>query len=44
MQHAIAGWPVTGCPFESQLERVTRNLRAGFRHIFDFFTNPAGAI
>jgi len=44
MQHAIAGWPVTGCPYETQLERLTRQLKASTRKLIDFFTNPAGAL
>lgn len=40
MQLAIAGWPIAGRHTESQLERLTRQLRAGWKGLIDFFTQP----
>lgn len=43
---AIAGGTRMGAfqLHESQLERLTRQLKASARKVIDFFTNPAGAI
>lgn len=32
--YAVAGWPVAGCS-ESQLDRITRRLRTGWRTLLN---------
>lgn len=42
MMYSIAGGTVMGFAQlnESQLERITRQIKAGARKVIDFFTNP----
>lgn len=39
-QFAIAGWPVAGCPTESQLDRITRKLRSVWKWLIDTLNQP----
>ena len=38
-QFAVAGWPVAGCS-ESNLDRLVRRLRAGWRSLKDILNQP----
>lgn len=39
MQYAFAGWPIAGHS-ESQLDRITRQLRAGWKWLIDTLNQP----